>query len=187
MPSATNTKPDTSSASRQAPILVIASAVIGFGVAWFLGAIASAEQSGPLPAIVAALDLRTYFGKLLNPLAPFGPVLWLIGKLPLALLCGAPIVLLAIHWLKSLKQDDQSLLSSTEFDLVHRGVDTPPIDHLVHALRVCPDFERDLVLEDYYRAGLKTIAPPSVATIVEERPLTGSADPKAKFNRLRKR
>jgi hypothetical protein len=161
-----------------APFYLVCVVLVGFGLVSLLQHIAALETDGVLSKVVEYGALDRYFAEFLAPLGRFRLLAWLVNYAPLALLCGALVVLSGIKIYKLFRPEaEKILLSSNEFDLIHRGVDMPPINHLENILLLCPNPDAASLKEDLYLAGTHPEAPPSSASDVEDAPLTGLGDP----------
>jgi hypothetical protein len=161
-----------------APLLLTCVLVAGFGLLRILQHLAHSEPDGVLAKTLEYCALDRYFHNAPIPLRHAGFLAWAVNYGPLALILGALIVLIAVHSYRFLRPAaEEILLSSNDFDLIHRGVDMPAINHLENILFLCPDPDSRTLLEDLYRGGIHPEAPPSSATDIEDAPLTGYGDP----------
>lgn len=152
--------------------------VAGFGLVGILQHLAVSEPDGILAKTLEYCALDRYFTTTIFPLRRAGLLTWAVNFCPLALILGALVALIAVHSFRLLRPAaEKILLSSNEFDLIHRGVDMPAINHLENILLLCPDPDSRTLLEDLYRGGIHPAAPPSSATDIEDSPLTGYGDP----------
>jgi hypothetical protein len=161
-----------------APLLMTGVLVAGFGLVGILQHLAVAEPDGVLAKSLEYCALDRYFASAIIPLPRAGFLAWAVNYGPLALILGAVFTLIAVHSYRFLRPAaEKILLSSIEFDLIHRGVDMPAINHLENILFLCPAPDARTLLEDLYRGGIHPEAPPSSATDIEDAPLTGYGDP----------
>ena len=161
-----------------APLLLTCVLVAGFGLVGILQHLALSEPDGVLEKTLEYCALHRYFHSAAIPLRRAGFLAWAVNYGPLALILGALIVLIAVHSYRFLRPAAEKIvLSSNEFDLIHRGVDMPAINHLENILFLFPDPDSRTLLEDLYRGGIHPEAPPSSATDIEDAPLTGYGDP----------
>lgn len=161
-----------------APLLMTCVLVAGYGLVGILQHLSLSEPDGVLAKTLEGCAMDRYFANAIIPLRRAGFLAWAVNYGPLALILGALVVLIAVHSYRFLRPAaEKILLSSNEFDLIHRGVDMPAINHLENILFLCPDADSNTLLEDLYRGGIRPEAPPSSATDIEEAPLTGYGDP----------
>jgi hypothetical protein len=177
------TTPAQSTSHLLAPFYLICVVLVGFGLVGLLQHIAAMEPDGVLAKIVDYGAVDRYFAAVMDPLRRFRFLAWLVNYAPLALVAGSVVVLIAVKIYKILRPEaEKILLSSNEFDLIHRGVDMPAINHLESILLLCPNPDDGTLKEDLYRAGIHPEAPPSSATDIQDAPLTGYADPSRNRN-----
>jgi hypothetical protein len=161
-----------------APLLLTGVLVAGFGLVGILQHLAVSEPDGVLAKFLECCALDRYFQNAVFPLGRAGFLAWAVNYGPLALILGALMVLIVVQSYRVLRPAaEKILLSSNEFDLIHRGVDMPAINHLENILFLCPDPDSRTLLEDLYRGGIHPEAPASSATDIEDAPLTGYGDP----------
>lgn len=179
-----NAKFDNSATSHlTAPFLLTCVLLVGFGLVGILQHLAVSEPDGVLAKTLDYSALDHHFPDAVVPLRRAGFLAWAVNYGPLALILGAVMVLIAVHTYKFLRPAaEKILLSSNEFDLIHRGVDMPPINHLENILYLCPAPDSRTLLEDLYRGGIHPEAPSSSATDIEDAPLTGYGDPSRSKN-----
>lgn len=160
------------------PLLLTCVLVAGVGLVGILQHLAVSEPDGVLAKFLECCALDRYFQDAIIPLRHASFLAWVVNYGPLALVLGALVVLIAVHSYRFLRPAaEKILLSSNEFDLIHRGVDMPAINHLESILFLCPDPDVTTLLEDLYRSGIHPEAPASSATDIEDAPLTGYGDP----------
>jgi hypothetical protein len=164
-----------------APFLLTCVLVAGFGLVGILQHLAVSEPGGILAKALEFCAVDRYFANAVVPLRRAGFLAWAVNCGPLALILGGLTVLIVVHTFRFLRPAaEKILLSSNEFDLIHRGVDMPAINHLENILFLCPLPDSRTLLEDLYRGGIHPEAPASSATDIEDAPLTGYGDPSRK-------
>ena len=135
-----------------APLLLTGVLVAGFGLVGILQHLAVSEPDGVLAKFLECCALDRYFHNAVIPLRRAGFLAWAVNYGPLALILGALMVLIVVQSYRILRPAaEKILLSSNEFDLIHRGVDMPAINHLENILFLCPDPDSRTLLEDLYR------------------------------------
>jgi hypothetical protein len=157
-----------------APLLLVCIVVVGFSLVGLMQHLAAMEPDGLLGTIVARGSLDHYFGSLFGLIAQQGFWGWMFNYAPLSLVVGLVVVFIGLGIYRIVwPERDILFLSSIMFDLIHRGVDMPPINHLKHIMRVCPNPDAQTLQEDLYRGGVRPEAPASQVSEIVDEPLTG--------------
>jgi len=120
-----------------------------------------------------ALSLEKYWPTFFSNFPSYGPlsvVRWALGLLPAAIvLAFISLTVLRTLFALFLSPPKRSIIDHEGYDLRTKGTDLPPIEHLNHALAVCPDYDRALLVEDLFLGDVPLEAPAqSMVTIKEE-------------------